>query len=103
MFTPSLARFSSTRVPSAASAGTSTGLLADCVRGWRRGTEPFLSVEVSPLLDAGPEPRKYPKHAGCSGSLCKAGVQSRARATPVLCRKCWGTSLPTQMKPARRS
>jgi hypothetical protein len=26
--------------------------------------------------------------AGCSGSLCKAGVQSRARVTPVLCRKC---------------
>jgi hypothetical protein len=26
--------------------------------------------------------------AGCSGSLCKAGVQSRTRVTPVLCRKC---------------
>jgi hypothetical protein len=26
--------------------------------------------------------------AGCSGSLYKAGVQSRARVTSVLCRKC---------------
>ena len=53
--------------------GALAGLLMNCVCGWRRGEEPFLSVEVSPLLDAGPEPRKYPKHRG----LLREPVQGR--------------------------
>lgn len=70
---PPLARFSCARVPSFGVRGVLTGKPANCVRGWRRGAEPFLSVEVSPLLDAGPEPRKYPKHRG----LLREPVQGR--------------------------
>jgi hypothetical protein len=50
MCTPSLARFFEHPCPCCGLSKALTGLLLNCVCGWRRGAEPFLSVEVSPLF-----------------------------------------------------